>query len=143
MVRALPFYTNKTKEITKQPKIYFIDTGMRNSVMKKFDIEPAGNLFENYVFSELVKLGFEPKYWRTKSNAEVDFVIEKDGNSIPIEAKLNASPDKIERSLQSFIEAYKPKTAIIVTYKGKKGIIMVNGCKIIFTDILEMRKILG
>lgn len=142
VARAQPFYTNKTKEITKQPKTYFLDTGMRNSIAKSFSIEPAGNLFENYVFSELVKLGFEPKYWRTKSNAEVDFVIEKDSNLIPIEAKLNAEPDKIERSLQSFIETYKPKTAIIVTYKGNNGKITVNGCKIIFTDVLEMRKIL-
>ena len=29
-------------------------------------------MFENYVFSELVKLGFEPRYWRTKSGAEVE-----------------------------------------------------------------------
>ena len=31
-------------------------------------------LFENYVLSELIKLGFSPKYWRTKSKAEVDFI---------------------------------------------------------------------
>ncbi len=27
-------------------------------------------VFENYVFSELIKTGFDPKYWRTKSKVE-------------------------------------------------------------------------
>lgn len=142
IVRVPPFYTNKTKEIIKQPKIYFLDTGLRNAVAKTFGAEPGGNLFENYVLSELMKLGFAPKYWRTKSKAEVDFIIEKDNELIPIEVKINAGPDRIERSMRSFIETYKPKTALVVTYKGEKGEMNVDGCKVSFTDALEMRKLL-
>jgi predicted AAA+ superfamily ATPase len=142
IVRVQPFYKNKSKEITKQPRIYFLDTGLRNVVAKAFSTEPDGNLFENYVLSELMKLGFTPKYWRTKSKAEVDFVIEKDNAVIPIEVKLNAEPGNIERSLHSFIEAYKPKTAFVVSYKGTKGEVKVNGCKVVFTDALNMKKIL-
>ncbi len=37
-----------------------------------------GSLFENYVLSELLKIGFKPKYWRTKSKPEVDFIVEKE-----------------------------------------------------------------
>jgi predicted AAA+ superfamily ATPase len=70
-----PFYKNSTKEITKQPKIYFLDTGLRNAVVKSFNQEPDGKLFENYVFSELMKLGLKPKYWRTKTGQEVDFIV--------------------------------------------------------------------
>ena len=58
--------------------MYFIDTGLRNVIAKEFDVESNGKVFENYVFSELLKLGIKPKYWRTKGNAEVDFVIEKE-----------------------------------------------------------------
>lgn len=142
IVRVPPFYTNKAKEITKQPKAYFIDTGLRNVVAKTFNIEPDGNLFENYILSELIKLGFLPKHWRTKSKAEVDFVIEKGGAIIPIEVKLNAAPGRIERSMRSFIETYKPKTAIIVAYKGTKGSMNVDGCNVVFTDALEMESLL-
>ena len=141
ITRVQPFYRNKTKEITKQPKIYFIDTGLRNIIARNFSIEIDGKLFENYVLSELLKIGFSPKHWRTKSKAEVDFIIEKDSEIIPIEVKLDAS-EKIKRSLYSFIEAYKPKRAYIVTYKGENKPINVNGCKVIFTNILNLRKLL-
>lgn len=142
IVRVQPFYSNKIKEITKQPKMYFVDTGLRNIVARSFNAEPNGNLFENYVLSELVKMGFTPKYWRTKSRAEVDFVIEKDNEIIPIEAKLSAEQGKIERSLHSFIEAYKPKTAVVVSYKAAKDKMKVNNCNVNFTDVLGMRELL-
>ncbi|MEM7815820.1 MAG: ATP-binding protein [Candidatus Aenigmatarchaeota archaeon] len=143
ILRVLPFHTNKRKEITKQPKIYFVDTGLRNFVAKAFDSEPEGKLFENYVLSELIKLGLMPKHWRTKSKTEVDFVVERGNEIIPIEVKLNAKTGEIERSMRSFIAMYKPKTAIVVSYKGAKGETKVNGCRIFFTDVLGMRHFLG
>ena len=141
ILRIAPFSTNKLKEITKQPKIYFIDTGLRNVVAKSFDSQPSGNLFENYVLSELIKAGFAPKYWRTKTGAEVDFIVEKDNEIIPIEAKLDAG-DKIERSMRSFIDMYKPKRAFIVSYKSKEKELHVNGCRVIVTNILKLRELL-
>ena len=57
-----------------------------------------------------------------------------------MEAKLAAKPGRIEKSLRSFIESYKPKTALVVSYKGAKGEMDVGGCKVLFTDALEMRK---
>lgn len=143
IIRVPPFYTNKNKEITKQPKIYFVDTGLRNAVARTFSAEINGNLFENYILLELIKMGFAPKYWRTKSKAEVDFVVEKENMIIiPIEVKVNAEPGRIERSLRSFIDTYKPKTALVVAYKGEKGEMKVNGCNVIFTDALNMRDLL-
>lgn len=142
IVRVQPFCTNKAKEITKQPKLYFVDTGLRNAIAKSFSIEPDGALFENYVFSEILKLDITPKYWRTKQKAEVDFIVEAGNEILPVEVKLNAKPGKIERSLRSFIEAYKPKRAIVVSYKGEKGAMNVGRCKIEFTDVLGMRELL-
>jgi len=141
ILRVPPFHTNKNKEISKQPKVYFIDTGLRNTVSKNFDVEPDGRLFENYVFSEIIKSGFSPKYWRTKTKAEVDFVIEHGKELLPIEAKLKAD-GKIERSLNSFIGAYKPKTALVVSFRGHNEKIKLNGCEVIFTDIIGMKQIL-
>lgn len=142
IVRVQPFYSNKTKEITKQPKVYFVDTGLRNSVARAFDAGQEGNLFENYIFTELLKMGFLPKYWRSKSKAEVDFVVEKGRDVIPIEVKLNAEPGRIERSLRSFIETYKPKKAVVVSYRGAEGKMNLNGCKVAFTNALKMRQFL-
>jgi len=140
IARVPPFCTNKSKEITKQPKLYFIDTGLRNVIAKDFQKDPSGNLFENYIFSELLKLGFSPKYWRTKSKAEVDFIIEAGTEIIPLEIKINRDAGKIDRSLRSFIETYRPKRAYIITYRGKKGTMTVGSCKITFTDAHEMKK---
>lgn len=141
--RVEPLFANKTKEITKQPKVYFIDSGMRNAIARSFPAEPDGKLFENYVFSELTKLGFSPKYWRTKTGAEVDFIIEKGREVIPIEAKLKAEQGKVERSLRSFIEIYKPKRAFLVNYRGSAGKMKVNGCDVIFTDVFGMEKLIS
>lgn len=137
ITRVQPFYTNKTKEITKQPKTYFIDTGLRNTISKNNEKEPDGKLFENYVAAELVKKGIALKYWRTKSKTEVDFIVEHDGEIIPIEVKLNAS-EKIGKSLHSFIEVYKPKRAFVVSYKGNPAITRTDDCTIFFTDVFSL-----
>ena len=138
--RVLPYFTNKKKEIVKQPKLYFVDTGLRNSISKDFNVKLNGKLFENYVLTELLKLGFTPKYWRTKTKTEVDFVIESENNIIPVEVKTQAEMGKIEKSLRAFIDFYKPKKAVIVSLKGKKGKIEINGCNIIYTDIVNLEK---
>ncbi len=138
--RVLPFFTNKKKEIVKQPKLYFVDTGLRNIIAKNFDVNLDGKLFENYVLSELLKMGFSPKYWRTKTKTEVDFIIEKENNIIPIEVKIQSKIGKIERSLRSFIETYKPKTAFIVMLKGEKGKTKINGCDVVYTGIKDFEK---
>jgi len=143
LYQVQPFFKNKLKEIIKQPKIYFIDTGLRNFIAKSFNQEPEGNLFENYIFTEILKMGFSPKYWRTKTKMEVDFVIEKESVIIPIEVKINAKTDKVERNIRTFIEEYKPKTAIIVSYEGEKSEIDIDGCKVIFTDLIGMKEILS
>jgi predicted AAA+ superfamily ATPase len=135
----IPFYKNKLKEIVKQPKIYFIDCGMRNIIANQFESNPSGETFENYVLSELIKEGFVPKYWRTKGGAEVDFIIEHKGDIIPIEIKLNAH-DKIESGLDSFIDSYKPKRAFIVSYNAsaQEKEIRHKDCIINFVNVLNL-----
>ncbi len=136
IIEITPFFTNKAKEIVKQPKIYFMDTGLRNVITDDFSTELEGKLFENYVLTELIKNGITPKYWRTQTKAEVDFIIDLYKRPIPIEVKLHATPNKIERSLRSFINAYSPTVAYVVFYDGTPGEMNVNGCKVIFTDVL-------
>jgi len=83
LFRATPFHTNKTKEITKQHKIYFYDTGIRNALIGNFDPislrTDKGVLFENFVIAEIAKINHpeilnHPQFWRTKQKAEVDYI---------------------------------------------------------------------
>jgi len=138
VLRVKPFFNNKNKEISKQPKVYFVDTGLRNSIVKGYAAEIDGKLFENYVLTELLKAGFAPKYWRTKSQAEVDFVVEHDSEIIPIEVKLTRA--EISRSLRSFIEIYKPRRAFIVSYKGESSERKVFGCTVSMVNVFDLIK---
>ncbi len=76
-----PFYKNIRKELTKMPKIYFFDLGLRNFLYNDFkNIElrtDKGSFFENVVFREmLLKHGIDNiRYWRTQDKHEVDFII--------------------------------------------------------------------
>ena len=140
--RALPFFTNKKKEIVKQPKLYFVDTGLKNIISKTFDVNINGKLFENYVLTELLKMGFYPKYWRTKNKTEVDFIVEIDNNIIPIEVKIQTDVGKIEKSLRAFINYYKPYKAIVVSLKGDTGTTTINGCKVIYTTPIDLEALL-
>jgi predicted AAA+ superfamily ATPase len=135
IVRVRPFFTNKNKELTKQPKIYFLDCGLRNIIVGDFPDEPTGKAFENYVLSELLKSGYIPKYWRSKSKAEVDFILDMGSNIIPLEIKVSAGSYTIERSLHSFINSYGPKKAFIIFYEGKERKKKVNGCEVSFVDM--------
>ena len=142
IVQVRPFYTNRVKEITKQPKIYYLDTGMRNAIVNRFDSTPHGGTFENYVLVELLKAGRKPKYWRTKSKAEVDFVLEFDNQLIPIEVKSGGMTGTITKSLRSFIETYQPEIAYVVFLKGEKSKLTINGCQIVCTDVPGLIKTL-
>jgi len=91
-----PYFTNKRKEIVKNPKIYFIDNGLRNAVVGDFrslaDRPDGGALLENTVYMELVKAGLKPQFWRDKQKNEVDFIIDfGDGRHQALEVKMTAA----------------------------------------------------
>ena len=119
-----PFFSNKRTELVKTPKIYFFDLGFRNICINNFSEERAdmGAILENFVFNELVKRNEKLiNFWRTKSKAEVDFIIEKNSNLIPIEIKTNSN-GKVSPSLKSFLEKYTPEKAYILSkiFKSEK-----------------------
>lgn len=115
-----PFYRNKRTEIAKNPKVYFLDSGIRNFALNDFrkieERNDAGALAENYVYGVLNRQYWPvgAKYWRTKSKAEVDFVIEKEQAVFPFEVKYS-SKKIIGKSLYSFIDKFNPPVAVIFT----------------------------
>ena len=112
-----PYHKNLVTEIKKEPKLYFMDLGFRNSLMDNFsdfdNRDDKGKIAENFVFRELITMGFDAKYWRTTSKGEVDFVIKINEELIPIEVKLGGGA--LGKSFHSFIDTYGPKKAVIVT----------------------------
>ena len=129
-----PYYKNKRTEVAKASKLFFIDTGVRNSLVKNYNPlsrrTDKGALIENFVFSEFVKNGdFDIKYWRTKSKGEVDFILEKE-KIFPVEVKSGISKHP-GKALLSFIEKYSPPFAILL-HSGNFQIIKRKGINIYF-----------
>ncbi len=127
-----PHYKNFSKRLIKTPKLYFYDTGLAAHLL---GIEsPAmleqhylrGGLFESMILSDLIKhrynLGkFSNLYfWRDKSGLEIDCLVERGEQLIPIELKSGKtiSPDFFD-SLQRFCElANLPTNSGSIIYGG-------------------------
>lgn len=117
-----PFLGGKRAEITSARKAFFIDNGVRNQLFGGFapleDRTDAGALIENLVFTEVWKnvnpLLDSVRYWRTKSGAEVDFVVEHQGRLAAFEVKLGDARGRLSRSARSFVEAYGPDVFCVV-----------------------------
>ena len=142
-----PFFRNVRKELTKMPKVYFLDAGFRNfalSDLKGFEERhDKGAILENFLFSELRKrTDAKFHFWRTKEKAEVDFVLERRfGEPIPIEVKATTlkSPE-ISRSFRSFLSAYKPKHAFVLNL-GFEGSRKIDSTEVQFILPYEISRI--
>ena len=128
-----PFYRNLSTELKKSKKVYFIDLGIRNSLLNNFlpidNRTDKGQILENFVFNEL-RSNFEGKinYWRTTNKNEVDFVLQVNNKVIPIEVK--TSPN-LKGSFIKFIKTYKPECAIVFN-ENEFSIKKINNTKIVF-----------
>ncbi|MBI2264911.1 MAG: ATP-binding protein [Armatimonadetes bacterium] len=137
-----PFFTNRQKELTRNPKIFFMDMGFRNTLienMVSLDKRPdAGAIAENSVFirlSQLLEDEEKINFWRTKVGAEVDFVLHREGRVIPVEVRFSPfDRERISRSLASFIEAFKPERSMVLT-KNYWGYLEKTSTKILFVPI--------
>ena len=134
-----PFFKNRQKELSKNPKIYFVDLGFRNNLldnMNKLDKRSDnGAIIENSIFIRLNELyeGINRIcFWRTKAGAEVDFIVHSKNRLIPIEVKYsNFGSEKMSKSLISFIAHFDPECALVLT-KNYRGLVKKGKTKILF-----------
>ena len=121
--RISPFFKNIKKEIRRAPVFYFYDLGLRNFSVSEFgnlyEREAAAFVFQNFVCNILIEkienTGARLFFWRTKDKAEVDFVIDRGLEQIPIEVKFQRLKfPKIPIALRNFIKRYQPEKAYIV-----------------------------
>lgn len=109
-------------------KLYLNDTGLLcnlsetplNSVILPGDYKFNGVIAENYVASELKKMGYSLYYWsrkgKNKGLAEVDFVIQVNTSAIPVEVKFG--DDTTSKSLNSYIKMMNPDYSIRISSKN-------------------------
>lgn len=135
-----PYLKNKTKQMIKSPKTYFIDLGFKNTLINNFNNlelkQDKGEIYENFVLNCLTNNNYVPQFFRIENESEVDFVIEKDGKTIGIEIKSKLKKDIIPKATTKFIEKYNPDLMLILnenTYSNQKKIIFSN----YFTIITE------
>ncbi len=105
-------------------KLYFSDTGLLCNIANITPNEVinnnlgifSGSLVENYVAIALSANGYNLNYWTSKSQAELDFIIKKEGNIIPIEVKNSVNVKS--KSLISYQKKYEPKYSIRISLKN-------------------------
>ena len=122
--KVFPFHRNYKKEIVKTPKIYFMDLGLRNYVLKEFkqidERQDVGALFENFIFLELLQKDFyglsSVNFWRTTNQTEIDFIVENEKGLKAIETKWRKG--KQPRSFQTIRKYYPEIETNVLTAKG-------------------------
>jgi predicted AAA+ superfamily ATPase len=82
--RVSGFSKNLRKEVSKMDKLYFVDLGVRNSIIQNFQPltqrNDQGALWENFLIIERLKhLHYtqrhaHPFFWRTHTGAELDYI---------------------------------------------------------------------
>jgi uncharacterized protein len=132
---VLPFSANAGKRLVRTPKSYWSDTGMVAALMGWTswpEVSRAGAdgaLLESWVAGELRKTldasGLGPLYfWRTHGGAEVDFLIEYQGQLTAIEVKLGNRVDV--RDLKGLREC-----ADVLGDRLRRGIVLYGGSEVL------------
>ena len=120
-------------EIEDQFKLYMNDTGLLchlygeetklailNNTLKG---NAKGGIYENVISELLLKKGYKLYYYKiSDSTMEIEFLIEKNGEVLPVEVK---SGNDSTPSLNNFINKYNPS----ITYKLINGNVGLTGVK--------------
>ena len=122
LVHTAYFYSKKQVTSTrKEKKLFFIDSGLRNSLlMKEIDELEKTKIVENLVFLHIFSLKKRelfPKifYWLDRSKNEVDMVVTLKNEVVPIEVKYSNEIGKRDlKGLVKFCDEFDTK-GIVVT----------------------------
>lgn len=119
--RVAPHSKSPSVEISKNPKIFFLDSGLQSVLwLNTFQSTFLGSVFETNVFSELIKKYGRKAihYWRTKTRQEIDFIVESK-DVLPIEVKTNFRQFN-PRAMKSFTQKYHVADWKLIGLEGEK-----------------------
>ena len=111
----IPLMANARED---QFKLYINDTGLL-CAMYGFETKKAildntirgaakGGVYENAISESLIKKGYNLYYYKPDDSHELEFIIEKGGEVVPIEVKAGNTASV---SLNNFIKEYTPREA--------------------------------
>lgn len=119
--QPLSFCANKTNF-----KVYLSDVGLlrrKSGVSAQTILQGTerferfkGALTENYVMTELLKLGKQPYFWKSGNTAELDFLIDEAEKLIPIESK--AEVNTKAKNYRLFCKRYQPELGFRCSMKN-------------------------
>lgn len=123
LVRLGGFSRNLRNEITNKAKYYFMDLGIRNSLIAQFNEvsqrNDIGQLWENFIFIERLKyrtyhsIYANMYFWRTYNQQEVDLVEERDGNLHGYEMKWSSTKTPVAPAAWS--EGYPDSSYTVIS----------------------------
>ncbi len=123
LLRATGFSRNLRKEVTSKHRYYFVDNGIRNAVISRFnrlaERDDVGALWENFMVVERRKFltysgcRIPLHFWRTYNQKEIDWVEERDGRLFGYECKWSAK--KRTRPPREWMEHYQNAEFSVVT----------------------------
>jgi len=109
----ISYSTNLANELKKSKKHYFFDIGIRNVLLKDLrgieHREDQGTLYETAVLLQLlpqIKPNMEIRFWRTKKQDEVDFILLKNRIPVPVEVKSSPGKREIPGGVAAFMRRY-------------------------------------
>jgi len=107
-------------------KLYMGDVGMltmksgmaHQTILSTIEEENTflGAMSENYVAQAFVSNGYPLYYWKNENKAELDFVLQKEDQIIPIEVKKGKRTKSV--SMAIFMDKYKTPYAIRISKKN-------------------------
>jgi len=121
---SLPsFSRNLRNEISRGKKIYFFDTGIRNSLLQNFSLPgnrtDMGLLWENFCMMERIKFNqatgrkVNMYFWRTYQQKEIDLLEESEGRLDAFEFKWSGNTKT--KLPSDFMKVYPESTFHLVT----------------------------
>ena len=132
--RTLPSFANsKSKSLVKMPKGQLRDSGLLHFLMRLSDSEAIlrhsilGRSFEGFIIEEIIKglnaagvVGWNYSYYRTRSRAEIDLILEGEFGVIPVEIKFSSKAQSRDiDTMTSFIAEYKAPFGLLINQSSK------------------------
>lgn len=137
-----PFAKSSKKRLIQHPKYYFFDVGVLNGCLNNFvsSLDRIGRLFEHLFLQLLISASkshdddIRVSVYRTDTDAEVDFIMERHHETFAIEVKASKLLGKHDLSgLKSFSAFFKKPHISLIVYLGEKELeldgIAIKGIK--------------
>ncbi len=132
IIRLGGFSRNLRNEVTNKAKYYFLDNGIRNSLIAQFNglsqRNDIGQLWENFIFIERLKhrayqsIYANMYFWRTYDQQEIDLVEERDGSLFGYEMKWSTA--KIPAAPLQWTKAYPNSSYEIISPEAYQNFIL-------------------